>query len=361
MNRIDDLLFADDPLIHRLRGLRPQVPEPSLAPEAAANQAILQSILDTPDRAEAGLHDRLVKARPREPAHGRSIRGSRPGRRWPRRVVVRAAVGAAAAVSAIGFVVASPFGGTEPSAAALVRSAVSASRTALDSGRASVTVTIPGDEENYDYRFAGDDVAVDIVLGSESRPYPAARRIVDGELYFRVGDEASGQWFHATGEGPSRSGWTGDPRSLLASLTPTAGFEVVGEETEDGVAVTHLRATTPENVDYSELNLGEATPPGDLTALDVWVDEDAIVRRIDVETTLEYPIDGFTAPAPKEFPAQAPAVEWDGHGKLQSTTQVTTASVRFRDIGEPNTVEAPANAVDVTPEDLAHPPPPSTP
>jgi hypothetical protein len=340
MNRSTDRLLPDDPLIERLRGARPEAPDELLDPQAPANQAILRAII-----------------------HGVEVEGhdsaQTPRKRWPRMALTAAAIAAVA-----GLVVVSPFGSTRPSAAEVVRSAAVTSRSALDSGRASLTVK-SGDsessstsEDTYDYRFAGDDVDVDIVLGSDrGGGFPGERRIVDGEMYWHFGGDASTPWFHEAGGVPSRSDWTSDPRTLLAGLEPRAGFEIVGHDPMGGVEATHLRATTPGKIDASGLSLGEATlSGGTVTNLDVWVDGDHVVRRIDLRMTQPMTVQSVQAAA-AEDPTGQPVPT--GPPESHTVTQVTEASVRFSDIGRVNTIEAPENARDVSLADMAHPPPPS--
>ena len=331
MNKSVEAPFADDPLtgdplLMELREARPEAPDSLVDPHAPANQLILETILD-------------------------GTTGRRRTRRTPRKALLRVAAVATLGAIVAGLLVASPFGGTEPSAADVVRRAAAASEEALDSGRASLTVTQEGEdgstEDTYEYRFAGEDVGVKILLGSDGEGYAGERRIVDGELYWHVGDDASTPWFHQTGIGPSRSDWTGDPRSLLAGLEPGAGFEIVGDDDIDGFEVTHLQATTPGNVDASGLSLGEATmSEGTLTGLDVWVDGDGVVRRIDLEMTNTF--DVMVSEVAGE-PMEA-----------RTLTQTVTASVRFSDIGVPNSIQAPTNVCDVSVEQMENPPPPGT-
>lgn len=330
MNRSDDVLLADDPLIDRLRSLLPEAPGSLIDPDAPGNQAVLQSILD--DHGDRGDRNDLGVT-----AGGAGRRRARLAR-WPRVAAVAAAVA--------GLVVVSTLGDTEQSAASLVRSAAAVSQEALASGRAAVTVTVDGVESTYDYQFAGDDVAVDIVLGTDdSATYPGARRIVDGEMYWRVGDATSGRWFRDNGGESLQSEWTGDPRTLLASLEPRAGFEIVGQDPGDGGPLTHMRATTPDAVDVSELRLGDATvQDGTPTAIDVWVDDQDVVRRIDIETTQEI---------------EMGVAEGEGMPvEEQTITQAMKASVRFFDIGQPDRIEAPPGPRDLSVEDLAELPAP---
>jgi hypothetical protein len=314
----------DENTLTRLRAARPVLPDDEADPRSPANAAIIDAILAAP-----------VADAPLAPIRRRSGR-----RRLPALVAAAAVIGGLAA----GFVAVSPFGPSEPSAASVVRRAVAASEEALDHGQASLTVETEGLEDTYDYRFAGDDVEVEMVLGTElDEPVSGARRVVGGEMYWHVGADPSAAWFHMTGGEPSRSSWTGDPRSLLAGLETDAGLEIVGDETVDGVELTHLRATTPGDVDVSRLGLGEATVQADtLTGLDVWVDGDDVVRRVDLAGTQT--IDG--------------EISTDGAAPEAQDTQGTTASVRFHHIGVPNEIEAPTNARAVTTDQLANPPAP---
>ncbi len=261
---------------------------------------------------------------------------------------------AAGAATVAGLVVVSPFGATEPSAATLVRNAAVASQEALASGRAALTVEQDGYKDTYEYAFAGDDVSVEIGLASTSATASGERRIVDGELYWHVGDDPARPWFHQTGGRESRSDLGGDPRSLLAGLAPNAGFDYVGDDTVDGQAVSRLRATTPENVDAGELSLGEATmSDGAVTDLEVWIDSHDVVRRIDLTTTQTFDLmTGEALGQPGDGPVDFGAFE------RETMTQVITASVRFTDIGVSNTIEVPQNLRDVSVEELANPGPP---
>jgi hypothetical protein len=330
---------ADDLLLRQLRAARPEPPGEIASPHTRANQLMLERIMGGPPT--DGRPNRLGRA-PRSP-------------RLVRRLLPGAAAVAAAAATVAGLVVVSPFGSTEPSAAAVVRDAAVASQEALDSGRAVLTVEREGYEEAYEYAFAGDDVGVEITLGPTSGGrYPGQRRIVDGELYWHVGDDPATPWFHQTGGVESRSDFGGDPRSLLASLEPNAGFEVVGDDTVDGVEVTRLHATTPENVRADELSLGEATVSnGTLTDLEVWIDSDDVLRRIDLTMTQTFDMrTGELSGPPGDGPVDIGSLD------LESVTNVITASVQFTDIGVPNTIEVPQNVRDVSVEELANPAPP---
>jgi hypothetical protein len=347
-----------DPVLARLRAARPGPPDGVLSPHSPASRALLDDIL-------AGRTGMEASPRP-APAH-----------RSRRRLAGRAAAVAAVAAAAAGAVVVAPFGSSGPTAAALVRDAAAASEQALGTGRAALTIdteTIDGvggsaDDErwrdSFDYVFAGDDVAVTMDFDGRSG---GERRIVDGELYWRVDHEGRSSWFHQTDvtgpDLPAANDFTADPRLLLAALAPAAAFEIAGDERLDGVDVTHLRATTPDDIDGMSLGLADAmtgyiapdTPEefgtSEITALDLWVDGDDVVRRIDIAiTTTSY---HTTMEVLEEDPS---GVLRTGPETTVETTQATTASLRFTDIGQVNTVVPPAEYTDVDVTQMANPPP----
>jgi hypothetical protein len=320
---------ADDRLLVRLRAARPTIPDEVASPHAPANQLMLE---------------RIVGGAPAPGGHRRLAPVERPARHDGKRSVLWPAAVAAAVAAVAGFVVAAPFGSADPSAGAVVRDAAVASAEALDSGRAVLTVRQEGTEDVYEYTFAGDDVGVEMVLAATGDAATTGeRRVVDGELYWRVGDDPSTPWLHMVGDGAEPLSVFGDdPRTLLAGLTPTAGFDLVGDDTVDGVAVTRLRATTPERIDARQLRLGEATSGGGaVTELEVWVDGDDVVRRVDLAMTHTVSVAATEVPASGDDGAGAPAVEPE-HIAVE-----VESSVRFTDIGMPNAVEAPEDAREV--------------
>jgi hypothetical protein len=296
----------DDPVLQRMRAARPEMPP---------------ALLDPGD-----LADRIVAHRARR----------HPVPRW---AAVAAAAAVVAALLAVG-----PFGSSGSRAAdAIVRDAATASAQALQTGRAVVTSpdgALPlGDERTY--TFDGENLAVD----GSGPGYTYGRLIVDGNLYFYWNPQGgpARDWMRditATNVGPED--FVFDPRGLLAALAPAAGFELAGDDTVDGVAVTHLRATVPEAIDSESLRLGELTdfPGSRLTALDIWVDGDDVVRRIDF--------------AQEYTPPPSIEISETGSTTIVDQTHVVHASVRFTDIGAPLTVDAPANARDVDPWPQPH-------
>jgi hypothetical protein len=250
-----------------------------------------------------------------------------PDRRAPRRSRPLALAAAAlVAVAAVGGALA--VRSSEPSGATTIDAALAASSSALDrSGRAEFRYRLEGDESeggdrvNVDrWAFSGDDLQVEMpVIGGERQPepYPVNRR-VEGEDYagFRTGRSSGLTWHHDV-NGDRLSAFGADPRTLLDDLRGASPFEEVGTERVDGVETTRLRATEPRELPNLEIDGNDTA--GNATALDVWVDGDGLVRRLDV--TLE--------------------------GRFGDS--VEHISIRFYDIGEPVTIEAPAHATPIDP------------
>jgi len=295
--------WADEPILARLRAARPESPAGLLDPHAPAASRLAERITAGPRRS--------------------------PTRRR------LAAMAAAAAVVVGAVLVGRPGPSGPPPAEAIVREAAAASQEAFTTGRA--IITSPNEMlpfgDRVIYTFAGDDLRAEIEgeLGDGTR-FVAERRQVDGELYWNPGATGRPVWFHDVDpDSVTVSNFVFDPRGLLTVLEPAAGFELVGEEELDGVAVTRLRATTPGALDAGALDLGEATPSGGtVEELEVWVDQDRVLRRIDLTTVFD------------------PGGEIHGdRGFVEMEPVVTEASVRFTDLGEPLTVEAPATYEDV--------------
>ncbi len=254
--------------------------------------------------------------------------------RRPRRGVTIAvsAASAAAVVAAITIAVAAQPGGgsarpgpvTGPVryarlTAAMVRRVVQASSVALaPSGHlvvryADIDGGIPDGSGTLDITFAGPDFnSVSAQPGSK----PFIYRVVDGQEY-TFGDPPPGQplqWYHSTSE-TSGGQKAPDPVKLLGALRPAAGFEVIGRQVIDGVPVEHLRATNVTGLSAQLLSLQTADQP--ISGLDVYVDSKGVIQQLDLRCK------GLSEP-----------------GGLPETN---TISVRFLDIGKPETIKAPAH------------------
>src|ERR687897_1328333 len=311
-----------DDVLDILRRARPDDLADELAsPQSPTAQALLEEILSLQTTTTPGTRKDVAVIR-------RPVGGSR------RR---RALVGAAAAVVAaivVGTVLTA--GSGEPTAAATIDAAVARTSDLMDrSGRAERHYRMesggtPAVEEWTErYEFSGKDVSW-TTDGSR-----LIDRVVDGKayIYFPVDPHASTvdentpfEWFHIPGNYDPETwggGETGpfdlDPRTLLETLSSAGNFDVVGIEEVDGFPARHLRATMPEEaLDLGRLRQGVE---GTATSLEVWVDDDDLVRRLDFRI---------------EEPWDVPGSSW-------------SVSTRFYDLGEPVSIEAPANAPEWVP------------
>jgi hypothetical protein len=107
-------------------------------------------------------------------------------------------------------------------------------------------------------------------------------RVVAGQIY-TFGDPPPGrrlQWYHSVNETSPGQEPVPDPRELLSSLRPDAGFVAVGSLGSGGTWLEHLRATDPRKLPASVLALGMGLPAYNLASLDVWIDAEGIVRQM---------------------------------------------------------------------------------
>jgi hypothetical protein len=280
----------------------------------------------------AELADRRAAGQPSRRVHG-------PGWAPPRRAVAAAAAAVVLAAGgvAIGVTVS---GGSPPRSAAQRVSAIRltaamvhrverASTAALASaGHVLVTFTAPEPagtatrlSGTIDFKFSGHNFSsVAELPTSGGRHLKLTTRSVNGQIYI-LGPPRPLQWYHlANGTGTGRA--YPDPRTLLQALQPGAGFEAIGSQLIGGLRTTHLRATQLRNLPanlMSSLAFVAFMGPMTLAALDVWVDSHDVVRQMQMT---------FSGRSPQ--------------GRL-----VETQTVRFVDIGKPETITAPARYVNL--------------
>lgn len=327
-----------DDVIEVLRRARPEeLPEELVSPHAPAAQALLEEILSMQ------TIQPVETTTPADPAPSLDLHR----RRYPRRLVTIGGLAAAsiAAIVAVGTIVRSPVGPTDASAidAALITTSQALNR----SGRAEVTWHMDFTDRDGErslfqdgvdnWEYSGEDHSVEIEYGfdgvSETSDYRPIFRYVGGEHYFYTQGRELGEprWFHDIGDGDMS--WdppTVDPETLLADLEATGGFEEVGSEDVDGVRTRRLRAANPGATPDLELGAGLAKDLGEVTNLEVWVDDAGFVRRIDVA------FGGEDRPEHME------------HNEVYISA--VTVSVRFSGFDEPIVIEVPAGAEDIDPE-----------
>ena len=365
-------MHTPDPtdLMSRLRAARPEPDATLLSPELPAAQALVDEIVT---KESTGL----TAPRP-VPS---------PDRRHRPHARVALIASAAVVAAAVGLGVVTRTGDdprasashasttrpapTSPAPIALVniRTIAARSGTALSgTGRAEISFA---DQEGLsagtsDLTFSGhNDEMVIHFAGTQGRPgFDAQNRTVDGQFYLNTpGPDNIARWYHETGQ-TGTSVFDTDPRTLLNVLAPEAGFVPVGSGTVDGVAVTHLRATKLDALPSLDLSLGPIDGRS-VTALDLWVGADDVVRRVDLTSERKVQeIDPSVAPTLSKSKDGTVTFNFkDGHkvsvpqgGNTETVTKdlpkVTRTfrssySARFFDIGAPITITAPPNATDL--------------
>ncbi len=249
-------------------------------------------------------------------------------------------VGAAAAVLLLvgGLLVFSP--DSTPSAVATVHSAAAATAGA-DTGRISTTFALQGRQEGtverfegrVDASYAGSNVMLSLQvdeqpddLGLDELPFSDAR-LVDDVLYVDGGD----QWMAVDTEGflGDLVGQFIDPRVVLETVQELTDATEVGSATIDGVATTHYQSIVDlgdETLAQSGWMAFEGVPidaEGEVT-VDLYVGADGVLNRLDLSGD----------------------VQDSGDSGDSGTFEV---SMTFFDIGSDITIEAPADAVVVSP------------
>lgn len=331
---VDDPL-ADDRLLNRLRAANPVRSDDHLVSRASAetlfDQITSRSGGFTP-YADPDAVRAATSIDASTPSTGiiASTRSAAAGRgRWG----LLAAV-AALAILLIGAVTVFAPAGTEP-ALAVVQSAAQETADAR-SGRVVTDFDLVGHEDAEQQALSGsliaafvdDDFAVTVDLDPSSTAMSAAEaaeigraetRLVDGQLYITPDGE---QWMSIEAPEILQSTLAGltDLRTILAQVEELVEVETVGSSEIDGVAVTHYRS----EVDLADRTLAESGwlpgaqgtqgTPVDIDArglvtVDLYVDEQGLMRRIEVSGQAE-PIDA-TINASADFTVTTNFVDLD--------------------------------------------------
>jgi hypothetical protein len=309
----------------------------------------------------------------------------RPGR------VAAICVGVAAVACAGALVAAQPGGPGSPAragagrrapavlTAAVVGRLVTASRVALaHSGRAVIDSRESLDgvlqqASTEDITFSGTDW--NDALREDGQPatiQSAINRVVNGQAYnyFIAADGLA--WYHDTGPNAVARLSIPDPRLLLRELAPGARFVEAGRIVLAGVAVRELKATSLRGL--PRLNMPDIWPAGKVTSLEVWVDARGVVRQLSVAGAQTVRVWGYPDNPRKQrllrqFLAMVRQLARKRHistsGAIQlakssalgeqlkkhqvflvrQATDATTITVRFVDIGQPQVIRVPANAI----------------
>ena len=322
----------------------------------------------------------------------------RPARRVPRAAVLTG-IGLTAAAGAVAVaVLAAGTGGTGTApggrtrgpvllTAAMVHQVANASRSALArSGRAMISSTstqngVPQDYSTDIITFSGknwNDVITERspgANGGRGHTPIAINRIVNGQLYLYIAARTRRlQWYHDTNPSGHPSVTIPDPRTMLRVLEPSARFEVVGYQVIGGVRVKGLRAT-----DLSHLpglrRLGDFAPGPHVLSLEVWVDGRGVVHRLSLtseQISMVYSVSAENVrhrahgPLIVTMPNKAMAAKMraklyrargegriivrvapPGSGSPHREVQVTTLTVTFSGVGQPQRITAPRHSIPV--------------
>jgi hypothetical protein len=305
--------------------------------------------------------------------------------------------GATAAVCAGALVATQAGGGGGPGsprpartmlAAAFVRHLASTSRTAMvHSGVAVIQsrVTLDGVLQQTDVdriTYSGGNWNDSFTVSSPAAPGQAAssesaiNRVVHGLAYDYFVANHGLAWYHVTGPDAVSSMNIPDPRKLLAELSPAARFVNAGPARIGGIVLEHLRATKLSGL--PSIQLGSATPTGQLTSLDIWVDGNGVVHRMALtvrqvnhvltlriisQKNLPKGVKVIKARNMIQFKAllrelmrgkERVAIAEPGQGnagrllllqgKGRSQIQITTMAVSFLDTGKPQVIQVPAHS-----------------
>jgi hypothetical protein len=394
-----------DPVLVELLAARPDVDPVHTDAGSPAATALRARIVGAESDAEARKAD--LHRLPRRAQLGRT--------RW----LAAAAAAAAVALVAGGAVVVG-VDGPQPAAASIEDIVAATTEAIRGSGQATIayTETWPNGAQTSasgEAAFAGDDVdlvfrdgeipedlpeeerepVIDANTGEVIEPAPVTherfevrQRVADGERYLStvplgddpvwktdntdelgvgkdglrlpLGDHAS-EYDTLDGDPDFADGWFNvDPRPLLEALQADADFTVIGEEELDGRSVTHLRATELDAISDLDLGLGSLDNADSLDALDVWVDDDDVVYRLDVTVTQDaQPTeilftdrnDPFVEEGEVCEPGYTPAPEDMNVEPVGDATPCVAVkdpiwvegsySVRFHDLGTPVTITPP--------------------
>jgi hypothetical protein len=240
----------------------------------------------------------------------------------------------------------SGFGGAGPGAQVLslssVRLMVDATVAALNSGTAHMNITqsaggSPVNRFSVDATFSGDDLDEAVTWSSyppsKSNGPPSSPSTSSSDLRFVNGKayrQLDGKWYVETGPNASTFLTFPNPRSFVSHISPSADLVSLGQVNIGGDELTHLQARNPAVLG----NLGiDGTANGTDTGFDAWVDSKGVVQRMTMTDTYRSGV--CTS---ETTPATVPM-------HCTYTDDIGTIEIAFSNVGAPETVTAPADAI----------------
>ncbi|HEY8548086.1 MAG TPA: hypothetical protein VIL36_23675 [Acidimicrobiales bacterium] len=292
----DDVVDVIDAMA-ALRRARPRLPDEVTSPASAAAQALLEGILSMPTHPPVEID--LV---PSEPAPGDDpldpldtpATARRPGRGRRPAVLVAAAALAVAGIAAAAIATAGD--GRDGTPEPVEVGPAAGERRPFDSGRVRTTWTLEWDmvtdpiSTTSTIEWSGDDFAEEganlDIRQVDGRAWASMADVPESPPSTGVPlDELPHAWSEIDAL-PRPEILDLDLATLAEQLAGDGPFTPVGTEDVEGVPTERRRASQPSSVVLDVLGLspyfaGEAT----VTDLELWVDEDGLVRRVDVTVT----------------------------------------------------------------------------
>ncbi|HEY1831018.1 MAG TPA: hypothetical protein VGG38_12330 [Acidimicrobiales bacterium] len=244
--------------------------------------------------------------------------------------------------------------------------AVANSGTAVETTSNSISGTAPSTPQTIDVTFSGNNVNY-LIASNGDGAEGVQNRVVDGQFYLYIkGPDLKMHWYHDTGANAAASESFPDPRTLLEAINPSAQLENLGTESVNGVELTHLRATDPAAIN----NMHIADVGSTVTAFDAWVDSSDVVKQMQITSSAGSApgnilcesarvASGPTSTDPRAVPippadrvSTLPGGKAIPNGTIcgsvpsyQLSQLSTTLDIQFDNLGAPESVTAPASAI----------------
>jgi hypothetical protein len=245
--------------------------------------------------------------------------------------------------------------------AAMVRQVAAASGVALPhAGHIRITYSDVSSVDPSDHSAGTDDITFsgrdwNYVTDQSAPPNgQSINRFVGGDLYYygegfvqHPGDPL--HWLRETSPAEIHdvtSVTAPDPGKLLSVLDPAARFVRVGSGVIGGVKVEHLRATRLGHLPGLSALPSDAAPIGHVTSLDVWVDGHGVIRQMQLTSQ-----QGVTTGGKQKYlvkkNGKVTVVTSGSAVPVRHGVERASATVSFLDVGQPQSIKAPASSVPV--------------
>lgn len=166
-------------------------------------------------------------------------------------------------------------------------------------------------------------------------------RLVNGQVYFYiVGQDGHMGWQHDTAPDAEAGLTFPDPRTLMQVISPSTDWKTVGHQSVDGVTLTELNATEPNQIG----DLGIPDFNGGVGSFEVWVDTNDVVRQMSLTSV---PVNAACTPVQGVIHSGLDGCVMSTPGQAIAGSKIYSVNIQFANLGEPESVTAPVGAVDV--------------